>query len=49
MAQTPHEFVDALQASYAETNDGEEEENDAIGTVDDGGVSKTFDDGYSMS
>jgi hypothetical protein len=29
MAQTSHEFVGAQQAAYADTYDGEEEENDA--------------------
>jgi hypothetical protein len=49
MVRTPHAFVDALQAKYADTNDGEEEENHAPETVDDGGVFETFDDGRSMS
>jgi hypothetical protein len=50
IAQTPHEFVDALQAAYADNCDGEEEEeNDAPERVDDGGVFETFDDGGSMS
>jgi hypothetical protein len=49
MAHTSHEFVDALQAAYADTDDGEEEENDAPDRVDDGGVFETFDDGGSMS
>jgi hypothetical protein len=41
MAQTPHEFVDALQAAYADTYVGEEEENDAPERLDNGGVFET--------
>jgi hypothetical protein len=44
MAQTLHDFLDSQQAAYADTTDGEEEDNDSSGTVDDGGVSETFDE-----
>jgi hypothetical protein len=49
VAASSREFVDALQAAYADTYDVEEEENDAPDRVDDGGALETFDDVGSMS
>jgi hypothetical protein len=38
MTSTPPDFVDALQQAYAVTEDGKDEEIDAIQTLDDGSV-----------
>jgi hypothetical protein len=44
----PPEFIDVIRQACAETEDGEEKENDVLETVDDGGVFETFDDGRTM-
>jgi hypothetical protein len=38
MASTPPKFKGALQHAYADSNDGEEEESDVSGTIDESDV-----------